>query len=178
MVLYILGNRMFITHEHPHLFSKFAEQIANHLFPFFQRTFILKKHQPLGTWTHKKREKSSYNALAQMQKKLRAADEMFLTQHFQTKKQEPIDCENGKTILDRVYRYARTNERFRVPSIRYLCIIPTDFQKQLTLTAVLSLCTLGHGGNWKSATIHIWLHFLLFHKNELKKRMQKTKRKN
>ena len=35
-------------HGHPHLFSKFAEQIANHLFPSFRRTFILKKHQTLG----------------------------------------------------------------------------------------------------------------------------------
>lgn len=35
-------------HEHPQLFSNFAEQIANHLFPSSRRTFILKKHQTLG----------------------------------------------------------------------------------------------------------------------------------
>ena len=36
-------------HEHPHLFSIFAEHIANHWLPSFRRTFILKKHQTLGT---------------------------------------------------------------------------------------------------------------------------------
>ena len=64
-------------HEHPQLFSNFAEQIANHLFPPSRRTFILKKHQTLGDLNAQKKRKRSYSALAQLQKKLRGADECF-----------------------------------------------------------------------------------------------------
>ena len=39
--------------------------------------------------------------------------------------------------------------------------IPTDFQKQLTLTAALSLRALGHGGTGKEQQYN---NFLLFHK--------------
>ena len=58
-------------HEHPQLFSNFAEQIANHLFPSSRRTFILKKHQTLGDVNAQKKEKKELQCACAVTKKVK-----------------------------------------------------------------------------------------------------------
>ena len=62
-------------HGHPHLFSKFAEQIANHLFPSFHP----KETSDSGGRERVKKERKELQCACAGTKKLREANEMFLT---------------------------------------------------------------------------------------------------